>query len=103
MSDIQKTQNHARPILRLRPVAPTERLRPKQKDKQPNGPWIAHPGLIDEKANDLFRNGNYAIDITMKDYRNLWKEGHQRTIEELKGIERNQLRISSIIINRPFS
>ncbi|KAI5921306.1 hypothetical protein F4810DRAFT_375050 [Camillea tinctor] len=40
------------PVLRLWRRAPTELIQPRQKIKQPDGPWIAHPGLIHEKCNE---------------------------------------------------
>ena len=53
------------PVLRLRPTAPTEMIRPLQRIKGPDGPMIAHPGLIRDPERFPVATGNYPPDITM--------------------------------------
>ncbi|KAK4243152.1 hypothetical protein C7999DRAFT_18457 [Corynascus novoguineensis] len=59
------------PVLRLRPTVPTELIRPPQRIKGPDGPLIAHPGLIRDQ--EPFTTGNYPPNITMDQYRELWR------------------------------
>lgn len=97
MSSNQEYQNQATPVLRLRPVVPTELIRPGQKIKQPDGPWIAHPGLIDDDTSRSPSEPVFAPDITKNDYRILWK-GHQaEALEKLKGRTFEDFEIMSII------
>lgn len=86
------------PVLRLRPVAPTEQIRPRQKIKQPDGPWIAHPRLIDEEHHDRPRTSRYAPDITMNDYRNLWKEDHTKALDAFRSLDKSKDLVPSTII-----
>jgi hypothetical protein len=79
MSQCTPTEN-ATPVLYLRPRAPTELVRPRQKIKQPDGPWIAHPGLIDEE---------FSTNLNV---------GRSGTVEELKHMrETGSLQISAVI------
>lgn len=55
------------PILRLRPTVPTELIRPRQRVKQPDGPWIAHPELTDELKDVPYATADYEPDIAMKE------------------------------------
>lgn len=85
------------PILRLRPTVPTELIRPRQRIKQPDGPWIAHPELIDERMYTLDRTTKYAPDITMKEYRDLWKADQALETERLKSTDEEDFTIISVI------
>ncbi|KAK4038456.1 hypothetical protein C8A01DRAFT_47917 [Parachaetomium inaequale] len=59
------------PVLRLRPTVPSEVINPRQRAQERDGPYITHPSLIDEASR--FRTGSYAPDITMGQYRELWR------------------------------
>lgn len=85
------------PILRLRRTVPTELVRPRQRKKQPDGPWIAHPDLIDERMMKLSCTTNYASDTTMEEYRDLWKADNAVRVKGLKDIELDDLEFYSII------
>jgi hypothetical protein len=96
MSNNQEPQNQTMPILRLRPVVPTELIRPGQQIKQPDGPWIAHPGLIDEEVKPI-RDRIFEPDVTKNDYRNLWKEHQVEALNNLKGLKFEDFEICSVI------
>lgn len=70
------------PVLRLRPTAPTESIKPRQWMKERDGPWIAHPGLIDES--ERHDTGSYRPDITMDQYRELWRAETEEIKKALK-------------------
>lgn len=86
------------PILRLRSKVPTELIRPRQRIKQPDGPWIAHPDLIDEQymgKHDC--TTSYGPDVSMKEYRDLWKTDHAVAVEGLKDTKIEDFEVYSII------
>ncbi|KAK4234590.1 hypothetical protein C8A03DRAFT_47120 [Achaetomium macrosporum] len=70
------------PVLRLRPTMPTELIRPLQKIKGPDGPLIAHPGLIRDPNPSNARD--FPPDITMGQYRALWNAGADERLEKLR-------------------
>lgn len=90
------------PVLRLRPRAPTELVRPRQKIKQPDGPWIAHPGLINEdyQAPNPAKY-QYAPDVTVNAYRDMWRDSEVEKKEELRGAKLEDLYIDSVITMAP--
>lgn len=84
MSD-KESQQLLTPVLRLRPTVPTELIRPAQRIKQPDGPWIAHPGLIDEEFTEEGRtNPNSEPGITMDTYRRRYKTQQEKLLKDLK-------------------
>lgn len=91
MGDRDKT------ILRLRATVPTELIRPREQIKQPDGPWIAHPDLIDEERDWVNSAGSYAPDITMRGYRDLWNSLRAVRRERLRTIPREDRQIKSFI------
>jgi len=99
MSNDRQPQNRVVPILRLRPVVPTELIQPRQRIKQPDGPWIAHPGLILETANEPGPALNHPPDITMDNYRDLYKGRGLGLLD--KDAKREDFEIQSIITIAP--
>jgi hypothetical protein len=97
MSNEEKIIERKIPILRLRPTVPTELICPRQQVKQPDGPWIAHPYLIDEETSAYRKKKIHAPDITMKEYRDLWKEDNVLAVEKLKGTNIEDFNIVSIL------
>ncbi|KAH8777841.1 hypothetical protein F5883DRAFT_696769 [Diaporthe sp. PMI_573] len=97
MSNEERISDGKIPILRLRPTVPTELIRPRQQVKQPDGPWIAHPYLIDEETSAYRKKKIHAPDITMKEYRDLWKEDNVMAVEKLKGTNIEDFNIVSIL------
>lgn len=86
------------PILRLRSTVPTELIRPRQRIKQPDGPWIAHPDLIDEHyARNRGSTASYGPDVTMKEYRDLWKADLAVTNEALKDTKIEDFKLYSVV------
>lgn len=76
---------------------PTELIRPRQKVKHPDGPWIAHPDLIDEGINASKRKIVLAPDTTMKEYRDVWKEDQKVAVETLKGTKIEDFHLCYVI------
>ncbi|KAF4450385.1 hypothetical protein F53441_6509 [Fusarium austroafricanum] len=72
------------PVLRLRSVVLTELIVPYQKIKQPNGPWIAHPGLIDEDIDKRLARIDLPPNATREDHRKLYKKDLQETLAMIK-------------------
>ena len=72
ISQDQDLRTQVQPVLHLRPLVPTELIKAHQKIKQPDGPWIAHTCLTNEEVEI---EGNYVPDITLKDYREIWRGG----------------------------
>ncbi len=70
------------PVLRLRPTVPTELIRSLRKTKGPDGPLIAHPGLL--RGPDPSNETGFPLDITMDQYRALWNGGADERIKELR-------------------
>lgn len=99
MSHGQASGERKTAILRLRPTVPTELIRPRQRIKQPDGPWIAHPELIDESIRDWPHGSRiFAPDITMEEYRNLWKADEAVEIERLKSSDtKEDFKIVSVL------
>ncbi len=70
------------PVLRLRPTVPTELIMPLKKTKHPDGPLIAHPGLLSDP--DPSNETHFPLDITMGQYRALWNGGADERLKELR-------------------
>ncbi|KAF4946264.1 hypothetical protein FSARC_14238 [Fusarium sarcochroum] len=87
----------ALPVLRLRGTTATELVIPHQKIKQPDGPWIAHPDLIDEEFNSRYKIGNHLPDITMADCREIWKEQLERQKDMLRGSKPEDFEMRAVI------
>jgi hypothetical protein len=68
-----KPSNIVVPILRLRPPVLTELINPRQTVKQPDGPWIAYPGLILDLSDCVPQNTRFAPDITKREYRKWYR------------------------------
>ncbi|KAG4289868.1 hypothetical protein FPRO06_04690 [Fusarium proliferatum] len=62
------------PVLKLRPSVTTEQIVPRLKVKQPYGPWIAHPGLIDEEFERRRHLVHFPPDVTRDEHRRRWKD-----------------------------
>lgn len=98
MSHGQASGERKTAILRLRPTVPTELIRPRQRIKQPDGPWIAHPELIDESIRDRPQGSRiYAPDISLEEYRDLWKADQAVEIERLKSSDMEDFKIVSVL------
>ncbi|KAH6879556.1 hypothetical protein B0T10DRAFT_520192 [Thelonectria olida] len=95
---MSNTPEQAKPVLRLRPRTATELIRPGQKIKQPDGPWIAHPGLIDNEFTRRCKGGNHASGITRDDHRDLWKTEGQGT---LRGRKLEDLQLKAVVVTGP--
>lgn len=94
----QTPETQANPVLRLRPRVPTELIRPRQKVKRPDGPWIAHPELINEKLCRLASNvPQFPPETTMAAYRDLWRDRKEQDERSLKAMKREDIHIESFI------
>lgn len=97
MPNDEEPGDRATPVLRLRPTVPTELIQHRQRVKQPDGPWIAHPDLVSDWRNQPDWTVKYAPDITMGEYRDLWKESLPGAIEELRSVYIEDFHIESIV------
>jgi hypothetical protein len=61
------------PVLRLRSTLRAELISLFQHEKGPDGPMVAHPGLIRDPEKHKYDTGKYPLDITMDQYRKLWR------------------------------
>ena len=96
MPDNHESPTQAMPILRLWRAAPTELIRPRQRIKQPDGPWIAHPDLISEPRVS-YNPSRHAVDITMSEYRSIWNANRPEERRKLRRTGRKDIKIESII------
>ncbi|KAF4429436.1 light induced alcohol dehydrogenase Bli-4 [Fusarium acutatum] len=72
---LESQQSHSKtPVLKLRPSVTTEQIVPRQKIKQPYGPWIAHPDLIDEELERRRHLVHFPPDVTRDEHRQRWKD-----------------------------
>lgn len=99
MANYEESGDQKTPILRLRRRAPTELIRPRQQVKQPDGPWIAHPDLIDEEITAFRLGGTKTIapGVTMKEYRDLWNANKELEVKKLKGTKIEDFHVTSVI------
>ncbi|ENH69415.1 hypothetical protein FOC1_g10011767 [Fusarium oxysporum f. sp. cubense race 1] len=74
MSSESQQPRSKTPVLKLRPSVTTEQIVPRQKIKQPYGPWIAHPDLIDEEFERRRHLVYFPPDVTRDEHRRRWKE-----------------------------
>lgn len=102
MLDDEQPGDRNTPILRLRATVPTELILPRQRIKQPDGPWIAHPDLIDERMSTSRRTTDFPPDITMREYRDLWKADRAVKVARWKTMDIQKPEIASMIELRPF-
>ncbi|KAJ3539273.1 hypothetical protein NM208_g5553 [Fusarium decemcellulare] len=91
-----------KPVLRLRPTTATELIRPRQKIKQPDGPWIAHPDLIDDEWVRRSKKENLKPDATWNDYRDIWKAEAKDSLEVLKGCKPEDFLIKAVLEMGPL-
>ena len=94
------------PVLRLRPTVPTELIRSLKKTKGPDGPLIAHPGLLsgpDPSGPDPSNETGFPLDITMDQYRALWNGGADERLKELReGLSTGAIEITGMLEIHPL-